>query len=122
LRLKVDENISRTGIELLRRHIGDVATVHEQRLSGKSDELIYRMCIEEDRALVTLDRDFGQVTRFPPEETPGIVILELGNPATTQLLHSRLTEFLALAAVRPVAGELWIVEPGRVRVRSPAEE
>jgi hypothetical protein len=38
------------------------------------------------------------------------------------LLHARLADFLALAATRPVTGELWIVEPGRVRVRLEQED
>jgi len=36
----------------------------------------------EARALVTLDRDFGQVTRFPPEKSAGIIVLDVG-PGTT---------------------------------------
>ena len=75
------------------------------------------MCVVERRTLITLDRDFGHVTRFPPQESAGIVILEFGGPASIKLLCDRLLDFLALATTRPVSGELWIVEPGRVRVR-----
>jgi hypothetical protein len=63
-----------------------------------------------------MDRDFGNVRRFPPRQTAGIVILDLGGPASLDLLHTRLHNFLSLAITRPVGGELWIVEPGRVRV------
>jgi hypothetical protein len=45
------------------------------------------------------------------------VVLELGGRAMVSLLHARLRNFLALAAKRSIEGELWIVEPGRVRVR-----
>jgi hypothetical protein len=44
------------------------------------------------------------------------VVLELGGAASLSLLRDRLRDFLALAASRPIDGELWIVEPGRVRV------
>jgi hypothetical protein len=67
--------------------------------------------------LVTLARDFGHIPRFQPRRSAGIVILELGAPASPRRLHDRLNDFLSLAAKRPVDGELWIVEPGRVRVR-----
>jgi hypothetical protein len=92
-------------------------TVREQGLGGRSDDRIFDACLSEGRTLITLDRDFGHVPRFPPEQTAGIVILELGGPASLPLLYDRLRDFLAIASHRPVGGELWIVEPGRVRVR-----
>jgi predicted nuclease of predicted toxin-antitoxin system len=116
LKIKADENIGRSGISLLREAGHDVMTVREQGLAGAADEAIFAICASERRMLVTLDRDFGQVPRFPPKRAAGIVVLELGAPATTTLLQSRLREFLALAKTRPVEGELWIVEAGRVRV------
>jgi predicted nuclease of predicted toxin-antitoxin system len=116
LKIKVDENIGRNGVNLLRDAGHDVMTVRQQGLAGASDERVFRVCVSEARVLVTLDRDFGQVPRFPPKESAGIVVLEVGAPASAQSLRSRLREFLALAATRRVAGELWIVEAGRVRV------
>lgn len=116
MKIKVDENIGRSGVNLLRQAGHDVMTVPDQGLSGAADEAIFQVCASERRALITLDRDFGQVPRFPPKQSAGIVILELGAPATAGLLQSRLREFLALALTRSIEGELWIVEAGRVRV------
>lgn len=117
MRIKVDENISRSAVDIL-RHSGlhDVRTIYEQGLSGASDDLVSQVCNTESRVLITLDRDFGQVHRFPPRESAGIVVLELGGPATASLLHARLREFLTLLETRSVNNELWIIEPGRVRV------
>jgi predicted nuclease of predicted toxin-antitoxin system len=116
LKIKIDENIGRSGVELLRIAGHDVATVREQGLGGASDETIFQVCAAEGRVLVTLDRDFGQVPRFPPKQSAGIVVIELQGPASVTLLRNRLNDFLALAAGRPVSGELWIVGPGRIRV------
>jgi hypothetical protein len=79
--------------------------------------ILFSKCVTERRTLITLDRDFGHVLRFPPQQSAGIVILELGGSASQQRLSDRLRDFLAIAASRSVVGELWIVEPGRVRVR-----
>jgi predicted nuclease of predicted toxin-antitoxin system len=116
VKIKVDENIGRSGIELLRQHSHDVIGVRDQGLGGKADDIVYDVCVAEGRALITLDRDFGQVPRFPPERSAGIVVLDLGDRASLARLQHRLRDFLALAATRPVTGELWIVEPGRVRI------
>jgi predicted nuclease of predicted toxin-antitoxin system len=117
VKIKVDDTISASGANLLRENGHDVATVREQGLSGSPDDGIFQVCSSERRTLVTLDRDFGHVPRFPPQDSAGIVILELGGPATPRLLHDRLRDFLSVGASRSVDGELWIVEPGRVRVR-----
>ena len=118
MNIKVDENISDSGVGLLRRHGHDVATVHDEGLTGSLDELIFEACVSERRVLITLDRDFGHIPRFPPARSAGIAVLELGGSESLALLHGRLHDFLAVASKRPINGELWIVEPGRVRVRS----
>jgi predicted nuclease of predicted toxin-antitoxin system len=122
VRIKTDENIGRRGIELVRDAGHDVMTVHEQQLAGATDVAVFMLCAAENRTLVTLDRDFGQVLRFPPEHSAGIVILVLGGPASLRLLLDRLRDSLALASTRPVDGALWIVEPGRLRVRLGRDE
>jgi hypothetical protein len=117
VKIKVDENIGDSGVGLLRRSGHDVATVHDEGLTGSLDEQIFQACVDERRVLVTLDRDFGHVPRFPPAHSAGIAVLELGGPESLTLLHDRLRDFLAVASRRTINGELWIVEPGRVRVR-----
>lgn len=117
MRIKIHENIGASGARLLRDSGHDVTTVYDQRLSGASDDRVYQVCVAEARTLITLDRDFGHVLRFPPKRSAGIVLLELGGSASRQRLLDRLRDFLAIAASRSVDGELWIVEPGRVRVR-----
>jgi hypothetical protein len=91
-------------------------TVWDQNLHGVTDQALFEVCVAEGRALVTLDRDFGQVLRFPPEKSAGIIILDAGPGATVQGIVDRLKDFIAVTVETPVAGTLWIVEPGRVRI------
>lgn len=121
MKIKTDENIGRRAVELLRAAGYDVKTVREQNLSGSPDITVFGACGAEHRVLITLDRDFGEPLRFPSHQSPGIVVLEFGGRASIQLLLDRINQFLSLAKVRPVAGELWIIEPGRVRIRSREE-
>lgn len=118
MKIKADENIGRSAVELLRQGGHDVMTVADEGLAGASDTILFQASVSEDRTLVTLDRDLGHVPRFVPWSMAGIVILEPGTPITLLKLHARLRDFLALAAQRTVKGELLIVEPGRVRVKS----
>jgi len=101
--IKLDENIGSRGSTLLAERGHDVATVRDQGLSGSPDETVFQVCAAEG-------------LRFPPEESAGIVILDLGPRASPQRLLDRLMDFLAVAEEQDVRGSLWIVEPGRVRI------
>lgn len=116
MKFKLDENIGRRGLELLQAAGHDVMTVREQGLGGAVDEKLFKVCASEGRALITLDHDFGQVTRFPPEQGVGVIVLEAGPRASVPAILDRLKAFLTVLETRSVAGSLWIVEPGRVRI------
>jgi predicted nuclease of predicted toxin-antitoxin system len=122
VKIKLDENIGRRGLELLKASGHDVMTVWDQGLHGVSDEKLFEICAVEGRALITLDHDFGQVLRFPPERSAGIVILEVGRRTTLQGVIGRLQDFLTMMESHAVTGELWIVEPGRVRIHLSGDE
>jgi predicted nuclease of predicted toxin-antitoxin system len=120
LKIKLDENIGRRGVDVLIRAGFDVMTVTEQRLQGVSDDVLFRVCAAEGRVLVTLDWDFSPMLRFPPVETEGIVILDPGPAATMTAITQRLEEFVAATRTHSVRSSLWIVEPGRIRIRPAA--
>lgn len=121
MRFKLDENIGSRGLTLLTGTGHDVATVRGQGLGGAQDTALFQVCAREERALITLDHDFGQVLRFPPEASHGIVVLELPPRAAPDALIERLKEFLAVLSIQPLGRELWIVEPGRVRIHQRKE-
>ena len=116
MKFKLDENLGSQGKALLQADGHDVMTVAEQLMSGAPDERVYEVCRDEGRVIVTLDHDFGQTLRFPPEVTAGIVVLECKGRVTPTMILARLTEFITLLRARPIESELWIVEPGRVRI------
>ena len=116
MKFKLDENLGLLGKTPLEAGGHDVMTVVEQRLSGAKDASIYDVCRDEGRVLVTLDRDFGQTIRFPPETTSGIVVIECKGRMSPAMILARLSELIALLGTRPIDRELWIVEPGRIRI------
>jgi len=99
MKLKLDENIGRRGLEFLRASGHDVLT--SARLSSV-----------HSLASITIS---GR-SCFPPEESAGIIILEHGPRATVQAILDRLRDLLVILQTHSVSGALWIVVPGRVRI------
>jgi predicted nuclease of predicted toxin-antitoxin system len=116
MKFKLDENLGSIGQTLLLADGHDVMTVAGQRLSGASDVVLYNVCRNEGRVLITLDRDFGEVLRFPPEDTAGIVVLASPGRLSPHVIKSRIAELVVTLKSRTIDRELWIVEPGRVRI------
>jgi len=122
VKFKLDENFgTRTqGLFLAAGH--DVSTVHDQELCGCPDQRLFEICGRESRCLVTMDIDFGDVTRFPPDRGAGVVVLRLPRNPTLPILESLIDSFLRALGERSLAGRLWMVEPGRIRVHQTEAE
>ena len=121
MKFKLDENLGRRAAEVFRAAGHDVTTVREQGFQGGSDKALYDLCREEDRCLVTVDLDFSNVLRFPPASTSGIAVLRPGGKATLETLAALSLQMVQMLENEPLAGRLWIVEPGRLRIHQAPE-
>lgn len=115
MKAKPDENLGRSCAAMLAASGHDISTVPEQGMSSWPDEQVLEACHREGRALVTLDLDSSNPIRFPPDGTPGSIVLRLPSPVTLGQLKAALGALDAALASRSVAGKLWIVQPGAVR-------
>jgi predicted nuclease of predicted toxin-antitoxin system len=75
VRLLPDENLSYRHAARLRESGHDAVAVAEEDLNGASDPLVRSAAIRSGRVLVTLDGDFGNIIRYPPQGTPGVRLL-----------------------------------------------
>jgi predicted nuclease of predicted toxin-antitoxin system len=116
MRFKLDENFGIRTQHVFKGAGHDVQTVREESLQGASDECLFEVCCTEQRCLVTLDLDFADVTRFPPEKTGGIAVIRVPRNPSLPLLERLVRQFLQLVEQISAEKKLWIVEVGRVRV------
>jgi predicted nuclease of predicted toxin-antitoxin system len=122
VKFKLDENFGTRTQHLFVAAGHDVSTVSGQDLCGIPDGRLFEICSREGRCLVTLDIDFGDVTRFPPDRSAGVVVLRLPKNPTLPVLESLIDTFLRTLGDRPLVGRLWMVEPGRIRVHQTEAE
>lgn len=87
--------------------------------SDAEDETVIEEAQEMDAILLSLNGDFADLIRYPPEQYGGIVALQVRNrpeaiPAIVDKLLGYLEEHSSRAHYR---GKLFLVEAHRIRVR-----
>ena len=116
MRGKIDENMPLESAEVLRACGWECHTVFDEGLSGAADGNIAIRCQAEGRVLFTLDLDFADIRAYPPSEYPGIVVLRPVQPGRNSVLKL-LREAIPLLRSESAEHRLWIIEPGRLRIR-----
>jgi len=116
MRFKIDENLHPEAATLLARAGHDVATVIEQGLRGRPDPDIAQVCRAENRVLIMLDKDFGDIRSYPPHEYPGIIVCRLMSQSRANVIavFQKVERWLG---EYPLAGRLWIVDECEIRIR-----
>ena len=116
MKLLLDENLSPLHGRALRELGHDVVSIVELGFSGADDQAVRQTANEQGRILTTLDRDFGNVVRYPPGETPGVILLRL-HPATEADVNSLLRSAVTRLSNVPLKGKLAVVDKEKIRLR-----
>ncbi|MBV9123405.1 MAG: DUF5615 family PIN-like protein [Planctomycetes bacterium] len=67
MKYKLDENFGPTIPAAFQQRGLDCQTVHGESLTGADDATVLAAAVAEDRILITMDHDFGNVVAYPPE-------------------------------------------------------
>jgi hypothetical protein len=121
MKIKLDENFDARLVPVLAADGHDVDTVSSEGLAGSDDDTIYATCRAVGRVLITLDLDFSNPFRFPPDDTEGNIVVRPPRPILPAI-RATLVSVLPQLKTHPLKGMLWIVEPGRIRVYDPHDE
>ncbi|MFZ5908770.1 MAG: DUF5615 family PIN-like protein [Chloroflexota bacterium] len=116
MKFKLDENFGRRTVDLFEEAGYDVHTIRDENMAGASDAQVYDRCIKEQRCLVTLDLDFSDVTRYQAHNTGGIIVIRLPRNPSLEALQTLVRQCLQTLEQTAANGQLWIVEPGRIRI------
>lgn len=114
--VKLDENLGRAHMAFLIDRGYEADRVHDQGMSGASDEVVWAKVVAEGRFLITLDLDFSDVRRYTPGSHPGILLIRPRNKSRFGVLEvlRRVMDEQPLEALR---GCLAVADEETTRVR-----
>ena len=117
--VKLDENLGRAHVELLRQVGYDADRVHDQGFSGMADEMLWERVCADGRLFVTLDLDFSDVRRYQPGTHPGILLIRARNSSATAVANV-LARVVAERSLETLRGCLTVADQSFTRIRRPS--
>ena len=114
MKFLADENFPRPALEALRKAGWDVFSIAES-CPGISDDEVIAVCADQERVLLTFDKDFGElVFRRGLSAASGVALFRI----TPESPDDAAALALALVESQPdLAGTFCVVTRDRIRVR-----
>ncbi|MGZ9112464.1 MAG: DUF5615 family PIN-like protein [Rhodoplanes sp.] len=97
MRILADECIGRSIVDRLRRDGFDITWAAEV-CPGAGDETVLARAAAEQRVLLTLDKDFGELTVRMRRPTAGVIIVALTDAATAEICRKNRSRFKSFVA------------------------
>jgi predicted nuclease of predicted toxin-antitoxin system len=120
VKVKLDENLPGSSAPIFAQAGHDVDTVEDEGLAGRDDPTVAHTATEVGRLIVTLDRGFGDVQRYPPGSHAGILVLRVDDQSAASV-RGALSDLVEVTDLDALAGCVAVFRGGNLRVRRPQE-
>ncbi len=117
IRYLLDADLPRSAAGALRTLGCEVVDVRDIGLGGASDESVFRYAVSHGYILVTADKGFTSLLRFPLGSHPGLIVARFPQHTPARRKSRILAQWIARLTESDVARNLLIVEPRGVRIR-----
>lgn len=113
MHLLANENFPLDAVTALREDGHDVAWVREDA-RGSKDEQVLARAQQEERILITFDKDFGELAfRSKLPATSGVILFRISVPSSEYIAQVAVQ---ALATRADWAGHFSVIEDNRIRM------
>jgi len=116
MKLFANENLFDPIIHYLRSIGHDVLSLREAGLSGISDDEVFQLACKEKYVIVTMDKDFSRIFRFPPESCGGIIVVKIYRRTVNETVNIFKKLFVEIKE-EDITNNLVIITPEGIRTR-----
>jgi len=118
MHIKVDEDLPKAAVQMLRDQGHEALGVIEQGMGGTKDPDLWQVVQAEHRFLVTADKGFGDIRSHPPGTHQGVLLLRPDQAGIRPVL-GLLERVLAAYDLETLAGTIVVATPRGIRIRRP---
>ena len=116
MKMFANENLFEPIIDFLKSLGHDVLSIRDSGLSGISDDEVYQRACREKLVIVTMDKDFSRMFRFPPQKCGGIVVVKIYKRTVDETL-SIFKRFYESLQEKDILENLVVITPEGVRIK-----
>jgi predicted nuclease of predicted toxin-antitoxin system len=116
LKFLLDADMPKSSAQVIRNLGFEIEDVRDIGMRAAKDKEIMDYALKNNKIIITMDLDFGEVLRYP--QHPGAIILRLPYAFTSKEINERLREFFMSINEKNLIGAIMIVELSRYRRRS----
>ncbi len=116
MKIKLDENLPTLVGPIVEAAGHDVDTVVDEGLAGADDPSVAAAATVEGRLVLTLDRGFVDIRRYPPGTHAGILVVRVDDQAAPAVVRT-VEQLLASVDLDDLAGCVAVFRDGDLRVR-----
>ncbi|MFQ5963232.1 MAG: DUF5615 family PIN-like protein [Candidatus Scalinduaceae bacterium] len=116
MKMFANENLFEPIIDYLRELGNDVLGIRDAGLSGIPDDEVYQLACKEKRVIITMDKDFSRMFRFPPNKCGGIIVVKIYKKSVEDTLNI-FKKYYKDTKAEDVHENLTIITPEGVRIR-----
>lgn len=116
MRFLADENIFSPIVSFLRNSGHDVKSIRESSLFKIKDDDIVEMATREERTIITFDKHFGDILRYPPDSLHGIILIRIHPPILDDVI-SALKHLFKKYNAELFKGRLIVLSKSGYRIR-----
>lgn len=118
MRLLADEGVDFPIVKHLRHEGHDVLSILEMD-PGIEDNKVLSHAADEDRIVLTSDKDFGDLVIHQDSRVSGVILLRLAGLSPTQ--KAQLVTDIIAEKARDLRGHFTVVGPEKIRMRALGE-
>jgi predicted nuclease of predicted toxin-antitoxin system len=116
VRIKVDEDLPKAAVQMLRDQGYEAASVVEQGMGGLKDPPLWQAVQTEQRFLVTADKGFADIRFYAPGSHAGVLLLRPDQDGIRPVIEL-LERVLSSYDLEALAKTVTVVTPRGVRIR-----
>ena len=117
LKILVDEDMPRPTARLLQSHDINAIDLRDIGLKGSTDAEVFAYAQEHEMVLISRDREFGNILKYPLGTHAGIIWVNLPSTFMRHQILDAVERFILEVQRDKLRNNLTIVEVGRYRIR-----
>lgn len=121
MRFLADQGVYAVTLRLLQQENHDVVTAAELDMSESEDIELLQQAHQDDRLMLTRDRDYGRLVFHQAAPACGVIYLRI-TPRSLAAVHMELLSVLDQYREKDLRRSFVVVEGGRHRLRRPSPQ